>query len=95
MAVAGYDGMAAIVHVITELKGKIDTDKAIELLKGWKHESPRGPIMIDPATRDIVMNEYLSEVVMQDGKLRQKNLGKIDAVKDPCKEQKIGPCAPR
>jgi branched-chain amino acid transport system substrate-binding protein len=51
--------------------------------------------MIDPATRDIVMNEYLSEVVMQDGKLRQKNLGKIEAVKDPCKEQKIGPCAPR
>jgi branched-chain amino acid transport system substrate-binding protein len=95
MAVAGHDGMAAIVHVVAELKGRIDTDKAIELLKGWKFDSPRGPIMVDPATRDVVMNEYLSEVVMQDGKLRQKNVGKIDAVKDPCKEQKVESCAPR
>jgi branched-chain amino acid transport system substrate-binding protein len=49
--------------------------------------------MIDPATRDIVMNEYLSEVVKgPDGKLRQKNLGKIEAVKDMCKELKVGRC---
>jgi len=95
MAVGGYDGMAAIVHVVRTLKGKIDTDKAVEALKGWKHNSPRGPIMIDPATRDIVMNEYLSEVVMQDGRLFQKTIGKIDNVKDACKELKIGPCAPK
>jgi branched-chain amino acid transport system substrate-binding protein len=95
MAVGGYDGMAAIVHVVRTLKGKIDTDKAVEALKGWKHNSPRGPIMIDPATRDIVMNEYLSEVVMKDGRLFQKTIGKIDNVKDACKELKIGPCAPK
>jgi len=92
MAVGGYDSMAAIVHVVRTLKGKIDTDKALEVLKGWKHNSPRGPIMIDPATRDIVMNEYLSEVVMQGGRLVQKPLLTIQAVKDPCKELKIGPC---
>ena len=28
-----------------------------------------------------------------DGKLHQKNLGKIDQVKDPCKANKVGPCA--
>jgi len=95
MAVGGYDGMAAIVHVVRTLKGKIDTEKAVEALKGWKHNSPRGPIMIDPATRDIVMNEYLSEVVMKDGRLFQKTIGKIDNVKDACKELKIGPCAPK
>jgi len=95
MAVGGYDGMAAIVHVVRTLKGKIDTDKAVEALKGWKHNSPRGPIMIDPATRDIVMNEYLSEVIMKDGRLFQKTIGKIDNVKDACKELKIGPCAPK
>ena len=67
MAVGGYDGMAAIVHVVQAIKGKIDADKALEALKGWKFNSPRGPIMIDPVTRDIVMNEYLSEAVMQDG----------------------------
>jgi branched-chain amino acid transport system substrate-binding protein len=95
MAVGGYDGMAAIVHVVQALKGKIDTDRALEALKGWKFESPRGPIMIDPVTRDIVMNEYLSEAVLKDGRVVQKVIGKIDAVKDACKEQKIGPCAPK
>jgi branched-chain amino acid transport system substrate-binding protein len=93
-SVGGYDGMAAIVHVVQALKGKIDTQKALEALKGWKFDSPRGPITIDPVTRDIVMNEYLSEVVMgPDGRLRQKQIGRIERVKDPCKEHKIGPCA--
>ena len=91
-AVGGYDGMAAIVHVVQSLKGKIDSDKALEALKGWKFDSPRGPIMIDPATRDIVMNEYLSEVTLKDGRLFQKVIGKVENVKDICKEQKIGPC---
>ena len=95
MGVAGYDGMAAIVHVVRTLKGKIDTDKAIDALKGWKYNSPRGPIMIDPATRDIIMNEYLAEVVMKDGRLQQKTIGKIEAVKDACKTLKVGPCAPK
>jgi len=93
-SVGAYDGMAAIVHVVQTLKGKIETDKAIDALKGWKFSSPRGPIMIDPVTRDIVMNEYLSEVVTgPDGKLHQKVIGTIVNVKDPCKELKIGPCA--
>jgi branched-chain amino acid transport system substrate-binding protein len=93
-SVGAYDGMAAIVHVVQTLKGKIETDKALEALKGWKFNSPRGPIMIDPVTRDIVMNEYLSEVVMgPDGKLHQKVIGKIDNMKDPCKDLKVGPCA--
>jgi branched-chain amino acid transport system substrate-binding protein len=93
MAVGGYDGMAAIVHAVQATKGKVDPDQALASLKGWKFDSPRGPIMIDPATRDIVMNEYLSEVVKgPDGKLHQKVIGKIDNVKDACKEQKIAPC---
>ena len=97
VAVGAYDGMAAIAHVIVATKGKMDGDAARRSrCKGWKYNSPRGPISIDPATRDIVMNEYLVEVVKgKDGKLHQKQLGKIDNVKDPCKEQKIGPCAPK
>jgi branched-chain amino acid transport system substrate-binding protein len=93
MAVAGYDGMAAIVHVIKELKGKVDGEKAVALLKGWKHDSPRGPIQIDADTRDIIMNEYLSQASFQNGRVVQKNIGKIEAVKDACKANKIGPCA--
>jgi branched-chain amino acid transport system substrate-binding protein len=95
MAVGGWDGMAAIVHVVQTLKGKVDADRALEALRGWKFASPRGPITIDPATRDIVMNEYLSEAMMKDGRVVQKVIGRIEAVKDACKEQKIGPCAPK
>src|SRR2546428_904924 len=95
MAVGGYDGQAPIVHVVQALKGKIEVDAALEALKGWKLASPRGPMMIDPVTRDIVMNEYLSEAVMKDGRVFQKAIRKIDGVKDACKEQKIGPCAPK
>ena len=93
MAVGGYDGMAAIVHAAKATQGKMEPDKALAALKGWKFNSPRGPIMIDPDTRDIVMNEYLSEVVKgADGKLHQKVIGQIDHVKDTCKALKIPPC---
>lgn len=92
MGVQGYDGMAAIAHIVTALKGKIDPDAAMQALKGWKFNSPQGPIMIDPNTRDIVMNEYLSEVVKSGGRLVQKNIGTINAVKDMCKELKEGKC---
>lgn len=92
MAVAGWDGMAAIVHAVKELKGKVDGEKAVALLKGWKYQSPRGPIQIDPETRDIIMNEYLSQASFQNGRVVQKNIGKIEAVKDACKANKIGPC---
>ena len=92
MGVQGYDGMAAIAHVVTTLKGKIDPDAAINALRGWKYDSPRGPISIDPRTRDIVMNEYLSEIVKKDGRLYQKNIGVITAVKDMCKELGEGRC---
>ena len=93
VVVGGYDGMAAIAHVVQALKGKIDPDKALDALKGWKWDkSPRGPIMIDPVTRDVIMNEYLSEVVMKDGRLYMKNIGMIANVKDACKDLKVGRC---
>ena len=92
MGVQGYDGMAAIAHVVVTQKGKLDAEGAMAALKGWKFNSPQGPIMIDPNTRDIVMNEYLSEVVKSGGRLVQKNIGTINAVKDMCKELKEGKC---
>ena len=93
VGVGAYDAMAAIVHAVQATKGKMDGAAAVKSLEGWKFNSPRGPIMIDPQTRDIIMNEYLSEVVMQDGKLHQKLIGQIDQVKDVCKAENIGPCA--
>jgi branched-chain amino acid transport system substrate-binding protein len=92
MAVGGYDGMAAIVHAAQATKGKLDTDAALKSLRGWKFSSPRGPILIDPETRDIVMNEYLSEVAMKNGRLYQNTIATIENVKDACKALKIAPC---
>lgn len=92
LSVGAYDGMAAIFAAIKATGGKLDGDKAVAALKGWKYDSPRGPIEIDPATRDIIMNEYLSQASFQNGRVTLKNIGKIEAVKDACKENKIGPC---
>ena len=92
MGVQGYDGMAAIAHIVTSLKGKIEADAAINSLRGWKFDSPRGPISIDPRTRDIVMNEYVSELVKTGNRLTQKNIATISAVKDMCKELREGRC---
>jgi branched-chain amino acid transport system substrate-binding protein len=95
-AVGAWDGMAAIVHAIKATKGKMDGDVAVKSLLGWKYTSPQGPIMIDPQTRDIVMNEYLDEVYKgSDGKLHQKVLETIPNVRDECKALEFGPCKPK
>jgi branched-chain amino acid transport system substrate-binding protein len=94
VSVGGYDGMAAIFHVIKAAKGKRITAKAaIDSLRGWKHMSPRGPIMIDPKTRDIVQNIYVAVVYNDHGTLRHRVLRTFRAVHDKCKELKIGKCA--
>jgi branched-chain amino acid transport system substrate-binding protein len=86
--VGGYDGMAAIMYAIREQKGKLDPDRTMELLKNFKDpNSPRGPISVDPATRDIVQNEYLREVRKVGGKLANVEIETVGtAVKDPWKE---------
>jgi branched-chain amino acid transport system substrate-binding protein len=90
IAVGGYDGMAAIFHVIREQKGKIDPDKTMALLKNYKNpNSPRGPISIDPETRDIVQPEYLREVRKVAGGFANVEIETVStAQKDPWKEFK-------
>jgi branched-chain amino acid transport system substrate-binding protein len=85
MAVGGYDGMAAVYEVVRQLNGNIDGDKAMQVLKGMKLNSPRGPIQIDADTRDIVQNVYVREVKKIDGKLYNVEFETIAAVKDPGK----------
>jgi len=92
MGVAGYDGMAAIYHVVNTLDGEIDADKAMEALAGWTFASPRGPISIDPETRDIIHDEHVHEVVKDGDRLAIKVIETIPQVKDPCKAGKIGKC---
>jgi branched-chain amino acid transport system substrate-binding protein len=88
VAAAAWDGMDAIFYVVKAQKGRIDSERTMELLKQYKNpNSPRGPISIDPETRDIVQNEYLREVRRVDGQLANVELETVArAVKDPWKE---------
>jgi len=86
MAVGGWDGMAAIYEVTRRLNGRIDGDKAMEILKGLRIDSPRGPISIDPATRDVIQTIYVRRVErLKDGKLYNVEFDRVDNVKDPGK----------
>ncbi|MFZ0122977.1 MAG: ABC transporter substrate-binding protein [Xanthobacteraceae bacterium] len=87
LSVDGWDGMSAIFDLIKETKGKFTGDDAIKFLSHWKTaDSPRGPISVDPATRDIIQNIYLRKTEMKDGKLANIEFDKIPNVKDPWKE---------
>jgi branched-chain amino acid transport system substrate-binding protein len=85
MAVAAYDGMAAIYEVANKLGGKIDGDKAMAVLKGLKINSPRGPITIDPQTRDVVQTVYIRKVEKVNGELYNVEFDKFENMKDPAK----------
>ena len=86
MAVGAWDGMAAIYEVARRLNGRIDGDRAMEVLKGMKIDSPRGPISIDAATRDVIQTIYVRRVErLKDGKLYNVEFDQIDNVKDPGK----------
>ncbi len=85
MAVGGYDGMAAIAKIVTKLETKIDGDKAMEILKGMKLASPRGPITIDPETRDIVQTVYVRRVQAVGNELYNIEFEEFPNVKDPGK----------
>jgi len=86
MAAAGYDTMAVIYEVVKKLHGDIDGDKAMAAIKGMKWTSPRGPVWIDPETRDIVQTVYIRKVEKKDGKLANVEFDKVADVKDPGKE---------
>ena len=88
MGVGGYDGMAAIAEVTKKLGGKVDGDKAMEAFKGLKLASPRGPISIDPATRDIVQTVYIRRVQKIGNEYWNVEFDRFNDVKDPGKEEK-------
>jgi branched-chain amino acid transport system substrate-binding protein len=84
-SVGGYDGMHLIFAALEKTKGKTDGDSLIAAAKGMKWESPRGPISIDPETRDIVQDVHIQKVEKVNGKLVNVEIAKIPAVKDPVK----------
>jgi branched-chain amino acid transport system substrate-binding protein len=81
--VGTYDAFTAMYKVIEAQKGQLDPDKTMELVKTLKFESPRGPIAIDPDTRDIVQNVYIRRTEFKGGKLVNTEIDTYPMVKDP------------
>jgi branched-chain amino acid transport system substrate-binding protein len=88
MAVSGYDGMHLMYEALKKTGGKTDGDDLIAAMKGMKWESPRGPIMIDPDTRDVVHNVYIRKVEKKNGQLFNVEFATFESVKDPVKAAK-------
>jgi branched-chain amino acid transport system substrate-binding protein len=85
MAAAAYDGMAAIYAALKATNGSTDGDKIVAAMKGMKIDSPRGPIEIDPETRDVIQTMYIREVKKVNGKLANVEFDKFPNQKDPGK----------
>lgn len=80
VAVAAYDTMGMIYETIRQLNGNVTGDAALKVLSNMKWDSPRGPISIDPASRDIVQNMYIREVKKVNGKLVNQPVGTLKDV---------------
>ena len=84
-SVGGYDGMHVIYEALKKTKGNTDGQALIDAAKGMKWESPRGPMMIDPETRDVIQTVYIRRVEKVNGQLVNVEFDKIENVKDPFK----------
>jgi branched-chain amino acid transport system substrate-binding protein len=82
-SIGGYDGMHLIYEALKKTDGDTSGDALVEAAKGMAWDSPRGPISIDPETRDIVQNVYIREVQEVGGKLQNVIIDTIENVKDP------------
>ena len=83
VSLAAYDGMTLLYRALETTKGDADGAKLVEAMKGKTWDSPRGPVSIDPATRDIVQNIYMRKVERRDGELYNIEFETVPAVKDP------------
>ena len=93
MSSQGWDTMHAIFDAIKKLNGNVSDGAKVVALKGWSADGPRGHVMIDPETRDIVQDEHAMEVYRKaDGKLGLKVIDTTKQVKDQCKVLKLGRC---
>jgi len=88
ISLGGYDGMHVIYEALKKTNGNTDGEGLIAAMKGLKWESPRGPISIDPETRDIVQNIYIRKVEKRDGELYNVEFATFEAIKDPIKAAK-------
>ena len=87
VGVCAWDSMQMVFDMLKATKGKFTSDQAMDFFRHWKTDkSPRGPISIDPETRDIVQNIYIRRVEKVNGRLANIEFDTIPNVKDPWKE---------
>jgi branched-chain amino acid transport system substrate-binding protein len=86
ISVGGYDGMHLIYETLKKTGGRTDADSVLAAMKSMAWESPRGPISIDPQTRDIIQNVYIRKVEKVNGEPWSVEFKTFEAVKDPLKE---------
>ncbi|MBB5423639.1 branched-chain amino acid transport system substrate-binding protein [Paraburkholderia atlantica] len=84
-SVGAYDGMHLIYAALQATKGDTNGDKLLAAMKGQKWNSPRGPVELDPQTREMVQNVYITRTERVNGQLFNVSFDKVDAVKDPAK----------
>jgi branched-chain amino acid transport system substrate-binding protein len=87
-SIGGYDGMHAIYETLKRTKGNTDAEAMIKAAKGLKWDSPRGPMMIDAETRDVVQDVYIRRVQKVGNELVNVTFDKIPQVKDPAGERR-------
>lgn len=83
VAVSAWDALELIYRAVAETKGETNGDALLSAMKGQSWNSPRGPISIDPATRDIIQNIYMRKVERHDGELYNMEFETFPNVKDP------------
>lgn len=83
MSVGGYDAMHLAYAALEKTGGDTDGTKLVDAMKGMEWVSPRGPIAIDPATRDIVQDIYMREVKEVDGELYNVEFATYPKIRDP------------
>jgi branched-chain amino acid transport system substrate-binding protein len=85
VSLGGYDGLHLIYEALKKTGGNSEGEALIAAMKGMAWESPRGPVSIDPDTRDIVSNIYIRKVAKIDGQLWSQEFETYPNVKDPMK----------
>ena len=81
--VAAYDAMNLIYRAALAQKGDLTTDGTVAAIKGARFESPRGPVVIDPQTRDVVQNVYIRRVERKGSQLVNTEIETIPMFRDP------------
>ena len=82
-SIGGYDGMHVIYEALKKTGGNTDGASLTTAARGMSWNSPRGPVSIDPATRDIVLTVYIQKVEKTAEGLRNVVIDKFERVKDP------------